>query len=401
MKKLNAIVLIAAMILMFMNVSCSKKNVETQKEEPIIEETAVLTAAEPELQQAEEYDAESLEELDDIFELDKDIVFDTSEPSIIPTDGTYFDDVRHYSYLNVHNLFLWGGIPVPVLMLNPKSNVKFRYVYYFDYKNRLQDGRKNVGNDSGDLVDPVYICFFDDRKYQGYIQYLEESQKNGKFMVYNTMGLSDYYDKSMEKEILRQVRLDTPVDIDDLSKWTKTDDGYEMILPPEKYHEDRKFYRLNKLKITSDEITITYQNIKDLETMELDDEEKLYSQYIFDGDTIIYNKHDYLDSFRKTWIDEKWVYKKGILTEVSEVYSEFSDPEGYYGVRHHLFSCIEGEGTYEVYVGEKLEEKGRLIRELDEEGFLKKQVILFDDKHAHEITFTPTSIQKPDNSDSE
>ncbi|MCQ2579099.1 MAG: hypothetical protein MJ159_00200 [Treponemataceae bacterium] len=410
MKKLNAIVLIAAMILMFMNVSCSKKNVETQKEEPIIEETAVLTAAEPELQQsdnqAEESDAESLEEqkrieaLDDVFELDKDIVFDTSEPSIIPTDGTYFDDVRHYSYLNACKNYSLEYNPVPVFMLNPKSNVKFRHVYYFDYKNRLQDGTKNVCYDAVDLVDPVHICFFDDRKYQGHIKCYEQPKQKGRALIIprEYMGQIDKYVPVLKNtEILSKERIFKPLDIYDLSKWTKTDDGYEKILPPEKYKKGWDlYYRLNKLKITSDTITITYQNIKDLETMELDNEEILISQYIFDGDTITYTFHGY-EKNGSNLLDEKRVYKKGILTEAYKNESSGSWNRN----RQYLFSCIEGEGTYEMYEDEKLAEKGRLIRELDEEGFLKKQVILFDDENAHEITFTPTSIQKPDNSDSE
>ncbi len=125
----------------------------------------------------------------------KDIVFDTSEPSIIPTDGTYFDDVRHYSYLNACKNYSLEYNPVPVFMLNPKSNVKFRHVYYFDYKNRLQDGTKNVCYDAVDLVDPVHICFFDDRKYQGHIKCYEQPKQKGRALIIprEYMGQIDKY----------------------------------------------------------------------------------------------------------------------------------------------------------------------------------------------------------------
>ncbi|MBR3815054.1 MAG: hypothetical protein IKK38_14440 [Spirochaetaceae bacterium] len=394
--------LIAVVILIIMTVSCSKKSEELQKEQLTTEElhqdeetsAAEVLVSEQIIEQPEITEQEEAED-----EVDEDVVFDTSEPSVIPTDGTYFDDVRHYGYLNAVKLILHGA-PVPILMLNPKSNVKVRYVYYYDYKNRFQDGTKNISHDVDDLLDPVRICFFDKRKYQGYFEYLEESEINGKIMIFGIKDLPHYYDKPMRKEILdkEKEKCRDPFDIDDLSKWTKTDDGYEMILPPEKYQKEWNSYRLNKLKISSDTITMTYQNIKDLNSLELEDDVILVSQYLFEGDTINYTFHGYRNRSSSNLLDERLVYKKGILTEA---YEKESREDKWVWERHYLYSCIEGEGTYEMYEDGNLVAKGKLIREIDEEGFLKKQVILFDDGSAHEFTFSPTSLQKPENSNLE
>lgn len=402
---MKAEILIKTICLLFITItlfSCSKKTesiLQEQTFQPVIKEkdelpVAVATEAdfEFEIEEPDEYVLETLKTIEDVFELEEEIIFDSSESSIIPTDGTYFDDIRHYSNLKPIQSVL-NNAPMPVFMLNPKSNVKVRHVYYYDYEKRLQDGSKNVSFDATDFVDPVIICFFDNRTYQGYVEYYEELDGSITVNGSGSMGLPKNYENLKENpENINFVTFRTPFDFDNLAKWTKTDDGYEMILPPEKYQKEWNSYRLNKLKITSDKITVTYQNIEDLETMLLDDRENLVSQYSFDGDTITYIYHGYRSL---NHLDEKLIFKKGILTEACENES-YEDEKGNKWIRdrHYLYSCIEGEGTYEMYENGTLVDKGKLIRKLDEDGFMKWQQIIYNDGSAHEFTFSPTSIQK-------
>lgn len=334
MKKLKRI-FICIMVVLFC-FSCKKQNGDfsvTQEENLSAAADIVLTqnTAEPENIENEE---ESV--IEEAQMPEKEVFFDTSEPSVIPTDTSYFLDEKHITYLlYLENRNSGPSIVKPSLFFNPKSNVKYAKVEYIDFKNRILDDDNNLGRDHWDEYDNnilIDVYSFNNRKYAGTARFYEA--RNGKREPYfDYQTAIEYQDNDVLYNGNPEWKfIENKIQSSDNENWY-----YEILL--------------NSVVVSR----------KDKYTV-------ITIEYLFDGDFITVNKYNNGD------LRQKLVYEKGIL--VSDWHKLIFNAGESIDIYELKYTCINGEGLYQQYnENGELTYETKLYRELDEDGFLKYQLI--------------------------